>query len=202
MTFRESRLCKVLTASTIILGAAFIAALTLLLVPRASYHEVIPPQFNRTREISYQELANITRGSWPQDDRDSVPMHIRDECFLLYSMSDFDRFREYWRKNNHKGFSVEFNDCDDYATIAQGREREWFTSHLSDSKCGSSFGSISGELNFFDSEEECRDLRRGHSMNFFVDNSLQVWGYEPQVDRLYLVPLQWCPSTYLLNVFV
>jgi hypothetical protein len=77
-------------------------------------------------------------------------------------------------------YRLEAFDCDDYAYVLLGREREWFGKNSPEDKGGSTFGYVSGDLRLNNETEVV-----GHAMNIFVDNYAQVWFVEPQNYNIY-----------------
>nr|QQV29716.1 2Fe-2S ferredoxin-type iron [Kaumoebavirus] len=198
MAFKESRLCKALVASTVILGSMFIATLLFLVIPK--HYEDPPLIFNHTREIDGLSLRRRLREVWPQKNNLKIPYFYSDACYLLYSRGDFEEFQALMAKHKFQKYSHEFNDCDDFAAIARGIERQWFTSHKIVTQCGSAFALLKGYLNYYPIVN-CTE-NRGHVMNLFIDTDLTVWGYEPQNNKLYLVPDEWCNNTFIDRITV
>lgn len=77
-------------------------------------------------------------------------------------------------------YRLEAFDCDDFALVLLGKEREWFGRTSPQSTAGSTFAYISGDLRFNNETEVM-----GHSMNAFVDNENQVWLIEPQTREIF-----------------
>lgn len=77
-------------------------------------------------------------------------------------------------------YRLEAFDCDDFAYVLLGREREWFGRNSPQSLGGSTFGWVSGDLRFNNETEII-----GHAMNIFIDNYSQVWFVEPQNYNIY-----------------
>jgi hypothetical protein len=77
-------------------------------------------------------------------------------------------------------YRLEAFDCDDFAYVLLGREREWFGKNSPQSLGGSTFGYVSGDLRL-NNETEIM----GHAMNIFIDNYSQIWFVEPQTYQIF-----------------
>lgn len=160
----------------------------------------IPMPFKNTTEVDYDVLRTLMIEKWPQDNADKIAFSGSDSCYLLYSLADFYEFTNA-SSLEYKAQNLDFNDCDDRAIIMYGREREWFTAHdPGNSFCGSSFGLITGWMNFLPNPN-CSEWR-GHMMNIFADNELNVWGYDAGMRSVFLVSKDWCNSTYVDRIFI
>lgn len=76
-------------------------------------------------------------------------------------------------------YRLESFDCDDYAYVLMGREREWYGLN-SPSTSGSAFGWISGDLRLHNETDW-----NYHAMNVFIDNNKKVWVIEPQTNEIF-----------------
>jgi hypothetical protein len=70
-------------------------------------------------------------------------------------------------------------DCDDFAFVVLGREREWFGQAEVDG--GSTFGFVWGDIRKSETDTEPNP----HAINFFVDDSKELWLVEPQNDTVF-----------------
>ena len=109
---------------------------------------------------------------------DDYTLKVSDRDYLAYSI---DKLREFLRADwtDKLKYKSEVFDCDDFARVLQGREREWFGRHTMGAY-GSTFGTIWGDLR----ADEQTTKPYPHAMNFFVDDQEQVWIIEPQSDAI------------------
>jgi hypothetical protein len=109
---------------------------------------------------------------------DNSKIFVGDRDYLAYSLETLKEFLQADLSNKIK-YQSEKLDCDDFARILQGREREWF-GRTTVEGCGSTFGCIWGDLRPTEESEE----PYYHAMNFFIDSDKKVWMVEPQSDKL------------------
>ena len=92
-----------------------------------------------------------------------------------------DTLREFLKLSGSIDISyrAESFDCDDFAHVLLGREREWY-GRMSPSNGGSTFGWISGDLRLHNETDW-----NYHAMNVFIDNYSKVWLIEPQTMEIF-----------------
>lgn len=111
-------------------------------------------------------------------------------------MADLHAFLAQDASDRHTYVSDQF-DCDDFARVLVGREREWFGRRVSDDggKYGSTFGTVWGDIRREETDEE----PNYHAMCIFIDNDHNVVLVEPQTDEVW--PEITSVSTfYMVNV--
>uniref|UniRef100_A0A6C0IX14 Agglutinin C-terminal domain-containing protein n=1 Tax=viral metagenome TaxID=1070528 RepID=A0A6C0IX14_9ZZZZ len=113
-------------------------------------------------------------------DNDAI-IFIGDREYFAYSI---DKLQEFLAEDsvNKLTYANERLDCDDFARILQGREREWFSKSTSGSGA-STLGCVWGDLR--PSEESTEP--NYHAMNFFIDSERRVFMIEPQNDEIRLI---------------
>lgn len=152
-------------------------------------------------EVSSEELQRLLAKYWPQSNARFIPITTNDDCYMLYSLEDFKEFVD--QLDIDLSLEAEnggFNDCDDRAAIAYGREREWFISHYkTNSLCGSSFGIFRANVQTSDCETP---NAKNYVMNVFVDSKKKVYGFDLATGKTYQVPNEWCNNTDVRRIFI
>ncbi len=105
-------------------------------------------------------------------------LRMADRNYWAYSLDDLKNFLKTDIADKFRYMKEGF-DCDDFALVVAGREREWF-SKASVEK-GSTFGIVWGDIR--KSEDDTKE--RAHAVNVFVDNNQDVWLVEPQNDDIF-----------------
>ncbi len=138
-------------------------------------HELSPPTIATTktktqiRQIIGKALGNVASGRIKLADRD----------YGLYSKEDLKRFLSHDNTDKYKYQKQQF-DCDDFADVLKGREREWYRFHEHE-KLGSSFGIVWGDIRHKDRP----DKKRGHAVNYCITSDGKFRLIEPQTDTLF-----------------
>lgn len=137
---------------------------------------VEPP--NEGTRLSATEVRNIIKEQLHVDD---AKIFVGDREYLAYSV---EKLKEFLAEDlvNKLTYRTDVLDCDDFARILQGREREWFA-RTSQVNCGSTLGCVWGDLR--PSEDSTQPYH--HAMNFFIDNERRLFMVEPQTDSMRLV---------------
>lgn len=125
-------------------------------------------------KLTGDELRNILQTQLNNPDR----MHITDAMYGLYSMNDLKGFLESDYTDSLKYVKESF-DCDNFAMVLLGHEKEWYGQGKT--FCGSCFGYLAGDIRKSETDTE----RRGHAVNFFIDENKKVWLIEPQTDAIF-----------------
>lgn len=100
---------------------------------------------------------------------------LSDRMYEIYLKQDVERFLNE-TKVDYTGYISEKYDCDDFAKVLLGEERQW--SRSTKTNCSSTFGIVHGNL--------VQDGKaRPHAVNFFVDEHEQLWLVEPQNDKIF-----------------
>ena len=106
-------------------------------------------------------------------------IYISDGNYLAYHYQTLREFLQHDYTNRIPYQSEKF-DCDDFARVLVGREREWFHKNKHDNKA-STFGQCWGDIR----NSERDKTRRPHAVNFFIDANSEFWLIEPQTDILF-----------------
>jgi hypothetical protein len=134
------------------------------------------------RTIAATTLYNVTLAAW----------QMWDEKYISYPVEDLIKFLEYDDTDKLSYISETF-DCDDFASVLDGREAEWHARVASgEFHAGTSFGIIA--------------LTRGtdklHAMNIFIDDKHTLWLVEPQTDSVYQLGDRNTTGWYLLYMTI
>jgi hypothetical protein len=132
----------------------------------------IPPPSTGTY-LSSGKIRDIIKSELPD-----AETYASDGEYFAYDKAQLQAFLKADRTNLIKYKSESF-DCDDFARVLVGREREWFRSHNQGDR-GSTLGTVWGDIR--PSEEH--DEPYPHAVNFFVDEHEKLWLVEPQSDAL------------------
>ncbi|MEM3061922.1 MAG: lectin MOA-related protein [Nitrososphaerota archaeon] len=124
--------------------------------------------------ISSDELIEIIKKSL----RIKNNIFVADRNYSLLFEEDMKKFLKKNTTDAHKYIKEGF-DCDDFADVLKGREREWFA--LGKYNYGSAFGTVWGDIRL----PEKPDQPRGHAVNFYVNEKKELWLIEPQNDKLF-----------------
>jgi hypothetical protein len=126
--------------------------------------------------LTSREVETIVRAAFNLPVSSSVFLSDRD--YFAYST---DKLREFLRADltNALVYKAEALDCDDFARVLTGREREWFSGHTMGAY-GSTLGIVWGDLRASETDE----VVSPHAMNFFIDSTRKLWLLEPQSDVL------------------
>lgn len=106
-------------------------------------------------------------------------IYVSDGSYLAYSIDALGKFLRADSTNTIKYQSEKF-DCDDFARVLVGREREWFLQHQQQNR-GSTLGICWGDIR--NSEQDTTP--RPHAVNFFIDSNQDFWLVEPQTDHFF-----------------
>jgi len=112
----------------------------------------------------------------------SGKIYIADNFYIAHKKENIERFLAV--DDTHKlRYIQEKSDCDDFAFILLGRQREWFRYNMKSHPkfAGSTFGVIWGDIRLSEEDEEVRN----HAMNFVVTSEKEFWLIEPQNDEWY-----------------
>lgn len=137
----------------------------------------VEPPTTGTR-LTSAEVRQIIKEAFNLDD---AKIFVGDKEYLAYSLDKLNEFLEADLANKLK-YRSEVIDCDDFARILQGREREWFAK-TTQKECGSTLGCVWGDLR----ENNNIDKPYYHAMNFFIDSERRLFMVEPQTDELRVV---------------
>lgn len=126
--------------------------------------------------LTNTEIADIIQTKFKMD---RSKIFIGDKNYLAYPLETLKKFLEKDLADKIK-YRSEVLDCDDFARILQGREREWFGRTQIENCGGSTFGCVWGDLR--PTEESINPSY--HAMNFFIDSDKNLWMVEPQTDKI------------------
>lgn len=102
---------------------------------------------------------------------------ISDRNYGCYPRVEAERFLSSDSVDKLK-YAKERFDCDDFALVLAGREKEWFAT--GEGEYGSSFGIVHGDI-----RKKVTDTKaRPHAVNFFIDDEGKLWLVEPQTDEI------------------
>jgi len=113
----------------------------------------------------------------PEQERDKIKLADRD--YGLYSKADLQRFLGH-DQVDHQQYMENTFDCDDFADVLKGHEREWFRFHKHPG-LGSTFGVLWGDIRHKDQP----DKPRPHAVNYCITSEGKLRLIEPQTDRLF-----------------
>lgn len=132
--------------------------------------------------VSCDVLKSVIMSNLRMNSRADI--HIGDRDYFAYSLEDLKGFLKRDVTDQHL-YKPECFDCDDFSYVTLGREKEWFgttaTLESKHNKCGSTFGVVWGDIRYTEDETESNP----HSVNFFVDEKLELWLIEPQSDQMW-----------------
>ena len=131
----------------------------------------VPQQFNiRTPTV----LRRIIRDTIAIDESD---IYLADSSYGCYEKQELQAFLD---QDNTKDmqYRKQVFDCDDFATVLAGREKEWLSGI--DIEAGTSFGIVHGDIRKKEDDTE----PRYHAMNVFIDDKARVWLIEPQTGKI------------------
>lgn len=134
----------------------------------------VPPPVVGTRLTNEEMRAIIKAVTKLTDDAD---VRLGDGTYCAYSKAALETFLASDPTNGLRYKSESF-DCDDFARVLVGREREWFRRANGDG--GSTLGTIWGDIRL----ASAPTVVRPHALNFFIDADRQFWIVEPQNDTL------------------
>lgn len=117
-------------------------------------------------------------------------MNIGDRTYLAYTKNTLIDFLNCNVSDKHTYVSETF-DCDDFARVLVGREREWFATRVN-TKNGSTFGTVWGDIRLVGGKNKANP----HAMNVFIDNNRNVYLIEPQTDVIYSITNALPSSTF------
>lgn len=102
---------------------------------------------------------------------------IGDRDYFGYGLEDLERFlsADFGDKIRYRAESF---DCDDFSYMMMGKEKVWYGQR--NSKKGSTFGIVWGDIRNSEDDEESRP----HAVNFFIDKNNELWLMEPQSDKI------------------
>jgi len=123
---------------------------------------------SEVREIIKEKL-NIT---------DNSRIKTADGRFYAITIDDIKRFIIADSTDIGK-YKKEIYDCDDFALVLAGRNREWFTKL--DIQNASTFGIVIGDIRKSIDDKE----PRYHAMNFIIAKDRELYLVEPQNDSIY-----------------
>lgn len=126
-------------------------------------------------QITSKEVRKIIESSLR-----AKPDHVKlaDGNYGLYSLQDLKRFLNHDKTDKYNYIKESF-DCDDFADVLKGHEREWFRFHKQ--PMGSTFGIVWGDIR----NDENSDKPRPHAVNYFIDDDKKLWLIEPQTDNIF-----------------
>lgn len=165
---------------------------------RMSSRNPTPHPATGTKLSSDEVLQIIRNGLRLSDDR----IKCADGIYMAYPLNALTTFLLHDVADKFK-YKKERFDCDDFAFVVLGREREWFgqgedrihnPTNVNDpnandatanndttSAGGSTFGFVWGDIR----NSETDATRRPHAINFFIDDKKELWLIEPQNDRFF-----------------
>jgi hypothetical protein len=159
---------------TLVLFALLISVITLAVLMQKEKPYAVP--YSRRSEpfkpsviadvIAATTLYNETYAAW----------RMWDNKYVSYPVEDLIKFLEHDDTDKLEYISETF-DCEDFATLLDGKEAEWHARVASDEfHAGTAFGILS--------------IYRGeginlHALNIFIDDKQTVWLVEPQTDSVY-----------------
>lgn len=103
---------------------------------------------------------------------------VGDRNYLAYPREQLEAFLAAQDLDKVK-WVAEIHDCDDFARVLCGAERQWFRQHKL-GQYGSTLGTIWGDIRRSETDTEPRP----HAVNVFIDADLELWLVEPQTDVL------------------
>lgn len=102
---------------------------------------------------------------------------LNDGDYSTYSMATLKAFLKADNTDSFKYIKEGF-DCDDFAKVLLGREKEWYD--FSQKERGSCFGYVRGDIRKYDPNTPSY-----HAMNIYIDENRKVWLVEPQTDEFF-----------------
>jgi len=103
---------------------------------------------------------------------------VGDGEYYAYARTSLEAFLAVDPTNSFK-YRAEAFDCDDFARVLEGREREWFRGNDKGNR-GSTLGTVWGDIRPTETDLEIY----AHAKNFFIDSNRELWLVEPQSDIL------------------
>lgn len=103
---------------------------------------------------------------------------LADGNYFAYSL---DELRSFLNNDIADKFKYKKScfDCDDFALVVAGREREWYME--CGKQAGSTFGIVWGDVR----RSEDDNIIRPHAVNCFIDETKELWLIEPQTDEIF-----------------
>lgn len=127
------------------------------------------PKPDVIESINYSELYTLIRSEFGE----STAILLPDNHYNLATMESFKKFLEHDNTNKYKYTGDPGFDCDDYASILQGRASipGWATVPIGTIWCS----------------------KPAHALNLFVDENRKIWLVECQTDKVFETPDDWVP---------
>ena len=122
---------------------------------------------------------------------DNTRIKLADRGYYAISLLDIKKFLLVDASDLHK-YKPEIFDCDDFAVVLLGRNREWFSKV--NMEFSSTFGIVVGDIRRNETDTE----PRYHAMNFIITNEKKLFLIEPQNDSVYeptsnsIFTFAWC----------
>ncbi len=132
--------------------------------------KIDPPKITKT--IDKKRVREIIQKSLEVS---SHKIKLADREYGLYSKDDLIRFLKYDDTDEYEYIKQGF-DCDDFADVLKGREREWYRWH--EKEAGSTFGIVWGDL------RKDPEVKRGHAINYVILDTEELILIEPQTDKI------------------
>lgn len=103
---------------------------------------------------------------------------VSDGFLGAYALEDLKGFLKKDNIDEYKYVKEGF-DCDDFAKVLLGREKEWY--RFNTQEVGSTFGIVFGDIRGSETDTQ----QRAHAVNVFIDQDGQMWLVEPQNDSIF-----------------
>ena len=134
----------------------------------------VPIELDSINIMTYEQVTSLLDSRLTFSGRQPSVMIVPDASKAGYSLDTLRKFLEESGPIDIP-YRLEAFDCDDYALVLLGKERQWFGLTSPQSTAGSTFAYVSGDLRF---NNETTVV--GHAMNIFIDDKSEVWFIEPQ----------------------
>jgi hypothetical protein len=122
------------------------------------------------------EISTIIKNSLRIADRTRV--NLNDGSYYAIPLMDIKKFLLVDATNWHI-YKKELFDCDDFALVLLGRNREWFSkANIQDA---STFGVAIGDIRRYETDT----TPRYHALNFIITDDKKLYLIEPQNDSVY-----------------
>lgn len=125
-------------------------------------------------DLSNDEVRTILKNALRLTD---AQVWLDDRDYSTYKREDLIAFLKVDNTDSYKYVKEGF-DCDDFAKVMVGREKEWY--EWSQKERGSAFGIVRGDIRKYAPFEYSP-----HAMNVYIDENRKVWLVEPQSDGWY-----------------
>lgn len=167
----------------LVLAVVVTAVYTSIMINNGQSPQVsdIPLNLTTMTNMTYQQVVSTINSQIFQLQGNDPIIVEPDGIKVGYSLADLRKFLDDIGPID-VSYRLEAFDCDDFAYVLLGKEREWFGKNSPQSLGGSTFAWISGDLRLYNETEQY-----GHAMNLFIDNEKKVWLIEPQNYKIYPV---------------